>query len=274
MKRMCVLLLAMSLLLSGCSTEWVESIVKPPRKVEIGGQTVTVDRHLKENQLTAEDFVLDPETGRISCQARKALTGIDVSSHQGEIDWSAVAADGVDFAILRIAARGYTEGKLLPDQMFERNYAAAMEQGLDVGVYIFSQAISEEEAVEEADYVLSLLQGRELQMPIVFDWEQMDNVEARTDAVDSETVTDAALAFCRRVEEAGYESTVYCNGMVGYLRYDLARMQDLDLWYAEYGSWPDFAYEFRIWQYSHTGTVNGIFGNVDLNLYFLPGTYE
>lgn len=266
MKRMCIWLLAVALLLSGCGSQWIS----PPRTVEIGGQTITVDRELKENKLTNADFVTDPETGRITCLARKAATGIDVSSHQGEIDWGAVAADGVEFAILRIAARGYTEGKLMPDQMFEANYAAAVEQGLDVGVYIFSQAVSEEEAVEEADYVLSLLNGRELQMPIVFDWELIDHTQARTDAVDSATVTDAALAFCQRVEEAGYQSTVYCNGMVGYLRYDLARMQELELWYADYNSWPDFAYEFHLWQYSHTGKVNGILGNVDLNLYFLP----
>lgn len=268
MKRMCVLLLMLAVLLAGCSSEWIGSLLKPPRKVEIGGQTVTVNQNLRENKLTASDFVTDPDTGRISCLARTATTGIDVSSHQGVIDWSAVAADEIDFAFLRIAARGYTEGTLRADQMFETNYAAAVEQGLDVGVYIFSQAVSEEEAIEEADYVLSLLGGRELQMPIVFDWETMDNTEARTDGVDSKTVTDAALAFCRRVEEAGYESTVYCNGMVGYLRYDLARMQDLELWYADYNSFPNFAYEFKLWQYSQTGTVNGIAGNVDLNLYF------
>lgn len=272
MKRMCVLLLTLGLLLTGCSSQWIDSLLKPPRQVEIGGQTVTVDKDLRANELTARDFSTDPNTGRITCLTGETVTGIDVSSHQGEIDWSAVAADGVDFAILRIAARGYSEGGLKADQMFETNYAAAREQGLDVGVYIFSQAVSEEEAIEEADYVLSLLDGRELQMPVVFDWETIDNAVARTDGVDTQTVTDAALAFCQRVEEAGYESMVYCNGMVGYLRYDLSRMQHLELWYADYNGFPDFAYEFKLWQYSHTGKVNGILGNVDLNLYFLPKT--
>lgn len=270
MKRICVLLLTLTLLLTGCSGEWLGSLLKPSERVEIGGQTVTVDKNLKENVLTAEDFVTDPNTGRIRCLTREITTGIDVSAHQGEIDWSAVAADGIDFAFLRIAARGYTQGALMPDQQFETNYAAATEQGLDVGVYVFSQAISEEEAIEEADYVLSLLGGRQLQMPIVFDWETVDHTQARTDGIDRKTVTDAALAFCRRIEEAGYESMVYCNGIVGYLRYDLSRMQDLDLWYADYNSFPGFAYEFQLWQYSHTGKVNGIAGNVDLNLHFLP----
>lgn len=269
MKRMCVLLLLVGLFLTGCSCAWMESLTGRTRTVEIGGRTVKVDRRLKENKLTPADFVVDPDTGRITSPTREAVTGIDVSAHQGEIDWSAVATDGVEFAMLRIGARGYTEGKLLPDQKFEANYAGASEQGLDVGVYFFSQAVSKEEALEEADYVLALLNGRELQMPIVFDWEEVDFAEARTDAVDTETVTDAALAFCRRIEEAGYDSMVYCNGMVGYLRYDLARMQKLPLWYADYGSWPGFAYEFELWQYSQTGKVNGIAGNVDLNLRFL-----
>lgn len=272
------LCLALSLALAGCggaAAPAEEPVVEEPEytgpTVDIGGQTVPVDETLEPSGFTAEDFSTDPETGRVACLSREAATGIDVSSHQGEIDWAAVAGDGIEFAILRIGSRGYTQGGLKQDACFEANYAGAVENGLDVGVYLFSQAVSAEEAVEEAEFVLSILDGRELQLPVVFDWEEITDEAARTDEVDGQTVTECALAFCRRIEEAGYKTAFYCNGMVGYLRYDIAQMQHLDAWYAEYGDWPSFAYAFDLWQYSRTGAVAGIAGNVDLDLWFPTG---
>lgn len=236
--------------------------------VEVGGQIVPVDESLEQSGFTEADFIVMAETGRVECVSRQAITGVDVSSHQGEIDWSAVAGDGIGFAMLRIGNRGYSQGGLKQDACFEANYAGARENGLDVGVYIFSQAISVEEAVEEAEFVLSILDGRELQMPVVFDWEEIDGDVARTDNVDVETVTACAVAFCRRIAEAGYDTAVYCNGMVGYLRYDISQLQHLPIWYAEYRAWPSFAYAIDMWQYTSSGKVAGISGNADLNLYF------
>ncbi len=237
--------------------------------VSVGGQPVAVDESLAQNELSAEDFETDAQTGRIICTACDTLTGVDVSSYQGEIDWAAVAADGIDFAMLRIGNRGYTEGGLKADSTFEANYAGATEQGLMVGVYFFSQAISAEEAQEEAEFVLSILDGKELSLPIVFDWEEITGAQARTDDLDGTTVTQCALTFCAVVQQAGYEAGFYCNGTAGYLIYDLSQLQEVDAWYAEYGDYPSFAYSFHMWQYSKTGTVAGISGNVDLNLYFL-----
>lgn len=274
--------LALCLLLAGCgAAPAAEPEETPPPEpeytgpvVEVGGQVIPVDETLEQSGFAPEDFSTDPETGRVTCLNRSAVTGVDVSSHQGEVDWAAVAGDGIEFAILRIGNRGYSQGGLKQDERFEANYAGAVENGLDVGVYLFSQAVSEEEAVEEAEFVLSILDGRELQLPVVFDWEEINDAVARTDEVDAGTVTACALAFCRRIEEAGYKTAFYCNGMVGYLRYDIARMQHLDAWYAEYGDWPSFAYAFDLWQYSHTGSVAGIAGNVDLNLWFPDGEPE
>lgn len=214
-------------------------------------------------------FVTDERERMVYDDAsRSTRLGIDVSSHQGEINWKAVAADGVDFAILRVGFRGYgSEGTLNDDTRFEENLAGAMAAGLDVGVYFFSQAVSVEEAEEEADYVLERLDGIPLTMPVVFDWEQMTNAGSRTARPDYKVLTDCALAFCEKIREAGYEPMVYLNKTLGYLVYDLGRMQHLEIWLAWYHPQPDFVYAYRMWQYGDSGKVNGINAKVDLNIW-------
>ena len=178
-----------------------------------------------------------------------------------------MAADGIDFAILRLGYRGYTEGGLFMDQKFSQNLQGALEAGLDVGVYFFSQAITPEEAEAEAAYILNAVEGYEITYPIAFDWETMaPGNNARTNGLDGETLTRCAAAFCEKIEGAGYCPAVYFNQSLGYLHYDLRDLTDYDLWLAEYDSKPDFYYHFDLWQYSHTGTVAGIEGSVDLDL--------
>ena len=199
-------------------------------------------------------------------EGKRGRTGIDVSAYQKEIDWPAVAADGIDFAILRLGYRGYTEGGLFLDKTFEQNLQGALNAGLDVGVYFFSQAVTPEEAEQEADYVCSALDGYDITYPVAFDWEPISDESARTNGLDGETLTQCADAFCARVKEAGYTPAVYFNQSLGYLRYDLRELTDYALWLAEYDSKPDFYYHFDLWQYTHTGQVAGIEGNVDLDL--------
>ena len=202
--------------------------------------------------------------GRVAYEG--ARTGIDVSAYQEEIDWPTVAADGIDFAILRLGYRGYTEGGLFLDKTFEQNLQGALNAGLDVGVYFFSQAVTPEEAEQEADYVCSALDGYDITYPVAFDWEPISDESARTNGLDGETLTQCADAFCARVKEAGYTPAVYFNQSLGYLRYDLRELTDYALWLAEYDTKPDFYYHFDLWQYTHTGQVAGIEGNVDLDL--------
>ena len=220
------------------------------------------------NPYNKDAFSVDAK-GRVSYEqhGRQAKAGIDVSTHQKDIDWPAVAADGIDFAILRLGHRGYSQGGLFLDETFERNLQGALSAGLEVGVYFFSQAVNPEEAEEEAGYVLEVLNGQSLTFPVAFDWEPITGDEARTD-LDGETMTRCAAAFCKRIEDAGYRPAVYFNQTQGYLRYDLRQLTDYTLWLAEYDTVPDFYYHFDLWQYSHTGRVDGIQGDVDLDLAF------
>lgn len=246
---------------------------KPPKTILVNGNYVIVDDTLSLNNLTQEQFTQD-EGGRWQCPDRNAATGIDVSVFQGDIDWSAVKADGIGFAFIRAGSRGYGNGEIKPDANLPQNLTGAQQAGLSTGVYFFSQAITEEEALEEAAFVLEALNGAELEMPIVFDWEPMDRLFTDGDAVNvrtvgqEENVTACALAFCDAVEAAGYDSMVYLNNDTGYFVYDIHQLQGKKLWYAAYNAqWADFYYQVDAWQYSQSGTVSGIEGPVDLSLW-------
>lgn len=203
----------------------------------------------------------------------KALAGVDVSTYSGEIDWAAVKADGISFAMVRLGFRGYgEEGNLVLDNQFLANVQGAAEAGLDVGVYFFSQAITVEEAVEEAEYVLAALEGHSITYPVVFDLEKVDVDSARTNHLSVETATQVTQTFCQRITQAGYHPMIYGN--VAWLmdRIDLTQLTQYDLWLAQYQSTPTFPYQFAMWQYSHQGEVAGIEGSVDMNLLLTPWT--
>ncbi len=243
---------------------------QPPKTITYNTYTVDV---LEEVPV----FAYDPKTfslqdGRMTCSDPnvRLVHGIDVSVHQGDIDWQKVRADGVDFAILRAAFRGYTVGSLNRDGNFDQNIQQALAAGLDVGVYVFSQAITVEEAVEEADFVLEMLKPYSITGPVVFDWEVIGKKEARTYGLDTDTLCAAANAFCQRVADAGYQPMVYFNPYCGYVKYDLSRILDYDFWFAQYKQQPDFYYDFQMWQYTSSGRVDGIKGDVDLDVWILP----
>ncbi len=200
-------------------------------------------------------------------------TGIDVSAFQSDIDWDAVAADGIDFAIIRVGLRGYgTSGNIFEDDNARRNMKNAAAAGLKVGVYFYSQAISTEEALEEAEFVLDIIKDYKIDAPVVFDWENEPGVGMRTDNLDGNILTDCAVVFCERIKQAGYIPAVYFNLTDAYVRYDLDRIKDYVFWYAQHeGEAPKFYYAYSIWQYSDSGKVDGIKGNVDLNICFNIG---
>lgn len=196
--------------------------------------------------------------------------GVDVSHHQGKIDWEKVKEDGYEFAIIRIGYRGYgTEGTLNLDNRFHENIKDAQRAGLDVGVYFFAQAINEEEALEEAEFVLKHLKGYELELPVAYDPESILYDEARTDDVTGEQFTKNAKVFCKRIRKAGYETMIYSNMLWEAYELDLKKLSDYPIWYADYEPLPQTPYDFVMWQYTSSGTVDGIKGRVDLNIQFV-----
>ena len=198
------------------------------------------------------------------------LRGVDVSRWQESIDWNAAKADGIDFAILRVGGRYQQSGDLYDDRLFEEYYAGAKAAGLKIGVYFYSQAITVAEAVEEADYVLQKLSGKSVDAPVVFDWETAGVSDARTNGLPVSVVCDCAIAFCERVRAAGYTPMIYMNTYDGYIKYDLSRLADYDIWYAgQYnGAYPRFIYDFQMWQYTSSASLNGVKGGVDMDLWF------
>lgn len=227
---------------------------------------LTVDSDVEENSYTAENFVLDGEFMTYEDDYYTSSVGVDVSKFQGDINWKKVAAAGIEYAFIRVGYRGYSEGKLNLDEQFKKNIKGAIKAGLDVGVYFFSQAISEEEAREEAEFVMDAVEGYDLQLPIVYDPESILNEEARTDDVSAEQFTKNTVAFCKAIEEGGYDAMVYANLMWQAYKLELGELTDIPMWYADYESKPQTPYHFEYWQYTSTGSVDGISGDVDLDI--------
>lgn len=237
---------------SGCATEH-EAAEEP-------GYVSPYDWTKLERDGDRMRYVVDGEV--------KSRVGVDVSENQHDVDWEAVAADGIDFAMVRVGYRGATEGDLYLDEMFWANLDGARAAGLDCGVYFFSQARTVDEAVEEADYVLTYLNGTPLEYPVVFDSEEvvMNLETSRTTGLTDDQMTTIAQAFCRRIEEAGYRAMVYGNGD-DMSRYDYEGISDYPVWWAEYETpAPDHDLDITMWQYTNAGEVAGIPAAVDLNI--------
>ncbi len=223
------------------------------------------------NDLNEEDFSVS--NGKIIYTGDKydVLRGIDVSEHQKEINWQEVADSGIDYAYIRVGRRGYTEGGLFDDAYFEKNILEAQASGLRTGVYIFSQAVSVQEAIEEANYLIEEVREYDIPLPVVYDWEKISEDGSRTSDISTETRTDCAVAFCETVRNAGYVPCVYINRNMGYYGYDLSRLDDYEIWFSlPESGFPNFYYHVDMWQYSFTETVPGISVETDMNLWFLP----
>ena len=218
------------------------------------------------NPYGPEDFTVN-EQGFMTCLAGESVIGIDVSVYQQSIDWEQVRAAGVAFVFIRVGGRGYgEEGRLYTDSRAQEHYAGAKAAGLRVGAYFFSQATTVEEAVEEAQFALEQVKDWELDLPMVYDWEYVSQT-ARTANVDARTLTNCTLAFCRQIEQAGLQAMVYFNWKQSQDLLYMEELTDYPFWLAYYSQ--EMTYPFRVdfWQYTCTGSVPGIEGNVDINIY-------
>ena len=191
--------------------------------------------------------------------------GIDISQWVEDIDFTAVKKYGVEYVILRLGYRGYTEGGLFSDENFEKYIKAAQKAGLKVGVYFVTQAISEDEAVEEAEYVLKYISGHKIEMPVYIDMEEVYDT-ARTDELTADDFTRIAAAFCKKVEEAGYRGGIYANETWFNNKLDFDKIKHYDIWLAKYSDTLSTDLAINMWQYSSEGTVDGTEMWVDMNV--------
>ena len=240
------------------------------QKIHYGDYTLDVLEGVPTNNYDKSAFSRDGSIMRYNDPSVRTRLGIDVSQYQGDIDWTAVAGSGVEFAIARVGGRGYTAGAVFADPKFDEYADGAASAGLQVGAYFFSQAISVAEAEEEAYFVLDKLRGHSITGPVVFDWEVIGKSSARTYGIETSVLCACARAFCKIIEDAGYDAMIYINNYAGYIKYDLSQVVEYPLWYANYSTdAPTFYYDFAMWQYTSKGSVPGIKGNVDMDLWFI-----
>ena len=251
--------------------------------IDYSDRKIPVYAGTEQNQLRHGDFIWAADHPDrlvyIGSQFRTRF-GIDVSAYQNRasqnetIDWQAVRNDGVDFAMIRIGLRGYSSGKINEDAFYRQNIEGAMAAGIETGVYFFAQAITVEEAIEEADFVIERLRGLNINGPVAYDWEMHDS-SYRVYGTSPEMATACAIAFCKRIQEAGYTPMIYAGTYVSYVKYDQGAIAPYLCWYPEYKSdsseklCPTLYYQPDYWQFSSKCSVAGIGGNVDANIQFI-----
>ncbi len=202
-------------------------------------------------------------------QAGSGELGIDVSSHNGSIDWEAVKNAGISYVIIRCGYRGYGTGVLVEDSFFVSNIQGALNAGLQVGVYFFSQAVTTTEAVEEASMVLQLISGYSVSLPVYIDVEFSNSAhDGRADSLSVSERTAIVNAFCQTIQNSGYTAGIYANStwLTSYL--DMSQLSSYRVWLAQYAATPTYTGTYHMWQYTSSGSISGVSGNVDLNLWY------
>lgn len=193
------------------------------------------------------------------------VMGIDISKHNGTVDWNAVKNAGVEFVILRCGYRGSASGVLVEDEKFRTNIKGATAAGLKVGIYFFSQAVNEMEAVEEASLTLSLIKGHKISYPVYID---VEAANGRADGLSAAERTKVVKAFCETVRDSGYTAGVYSNKNWFAEKMDTGAFGNYRIWLAQYTESPTYTGRYEMWQYSSRGTIPGIKGDVDLNIFY------
>ncbi len=233
----------------------------------INGEWVTVAESAELCKYDPSLFTVIDGMASYDSELAQTMIGIDVSSYQGPIEWSRVKDSGIEFALIRAGYRGYTEGNIYPDVYFEANAEGAALAEIKIGVYFFSQALTAEEAEQEALFVIEKIKDHDIAMPVVFDWETIGSANARTKDMTSDEITTCALKFCETIENAGYRPMIYCNAVNAYELYDFSKISGIPVWLAQLTDRPDFYYDFNVWQYTDKGTVDGIMTSVDMDLF-------
>lgn len=208
------------------------------------------------------------ENTEFAASGENVKIGIDVSKWNETIDWEAVKSDGVEFAIIRCGYRGSQSGSLIIDPMFEQNIRGAIDADIPVGVYFFTQAVNEVEAVEEASMVINLIQQYDVDYPVFLDSESAGG-NGRADSLEAEKRTGIHKAFLETISNAGYATGIYASANWLKERVDMTELSGYNTWLAEYAEVPSYDGYYHMWQYTSKGSIDGISTNVDLNLCYM-----
>lgn len=234
---------------------------------------IPVREDVKRYEYDSEAFIEESngEIRYIQDGKTVSVKGVDVSKYQEKIDWEKVAASGVKYAMIRLGFRGMgTKGTCELDSYYKRNVQGALDAGIEVGVYFFSQATTVEEAKEEAQFVLEHIKEYDVTWPVAYDTEEITSYDAaRANAISREERTACAKAFLDEIAAAGYTPVLYANTRWSLLKLDLGQLAGYDLWYAYYGTAPYYPYHYTMWQYTNSGKIPGINGNADVNISFV-----
>lgn len=202
---------------------------------------------------------------------KTSYVGVDISKHTGKVNFTGVKAAGVDYVMIRLGSRGYSTGQISLDENFKENIEGAIEAGLEVGVYFYSQAITQEEAVQEANFVVQNLEPyrAKVKYPVAFDMEFVSNDKSRVDGLSRDDKTTVTAAFMEGIKAAGYVPMIYGDKEWLIKEIDMTKLQVYDVWLSQEKDIPDYPYQYTMWQYSTDGVLNGINGNADLNICFV-----
>lgn len=214
---------------------------------------------LEQNTYDKSKFVYEkPFMKYMENGKEKSYLGIDLSSKSGDVNFYRLKNAGCDYVMIRVGSRGYSSGRIVMDEKHQDYLAKAEKAGLDIGVYFYSQAVTEEEIFEEVDAVIEAIKDYDVTYPVVFDMEQVEGDFARTDALDVDTRTLLAKTFLAEIEDAGYKPMLYGNKEWLLTKFNLEELQEYDVWLDQTSNTPDYPYQYQMWQYTQKGTVNGV----------------
>lgn len=236
-------------------------------------QWIMINSYLDKNTYQEAGFVYEEPVMKYFANGAKAsFLGVDISKDNGTVDFKKLKKDGVDFVMVRLGYRGYESGNIVIDEEYFDNIQLANEAGLAVGVYFESQATTVEEALEEAEFVVTNLIEMRVTYPVVFDLGLVANDSSRIENIPKTQLTEITNAFCNRIKEVGYKPMVYGDKYWLLRKIDLTMLGDYDIWLSQSGQLPDYPYQFAMWQYTNTGSVGGISGDVNMNISFIDYT--
>lgn len=200
-----------------------------------------------------------------------SYVGVDISKHTGKINFNGIRAAGVDYVMIRLGSRGYSTGQISLDENFKENIEGAIEAELDIGIYFYSQAVSPEEAIQEANFVIQNLEPyrAHVKYPIAFDMEFVSNDKSRIEGLSREDKTTVTATFAEGIKAAGYVPMIYGDKEWLIKEVDLTKLQNYDVWLSQETDIPDYPYLYTMWQYDTDSVLNGIDGGADLNICFV-----